>query len=337
MVQKIHVENTYIWKVRLPGHYIRWYWIDLYKQIFMFHDHPTAGPCPDWKKDVIVKFIWIKFSRPPLWWPEPGDYPGHGDIYLGHFADVDAPFDQGCNGCNTAGYDDPREMIWMHGFYNDTIEEGHPEYEDFYVGMALTDTSGAVVEPYGMQCVLNDSFIYPQDGWGWLDQELYELAATPGMNIHHPDSVDDRTVVLTAEMVPAGGPDDTTFQGEYILIEAAVQGAAGAGLQELQAEVDLARSTMIPELNGYGLFDENWPPPICGDVYPNGEINSGDVIRLIGYVFLGESEPPWPLECRADVTGNGQIDSGDVVRLIGYVFLGESYPPCPDHCGCPEG
>ncbi len=337
LVQKIHVENTYIWKVRMPGHYIRWYWIDIYKQIFMFHDHPTAGPCPNWKKDVIIKYIWIKFSRPPLWWPEPGEYPGHGDIYLGYFADVDAPFDEGCNGCNTAGYDDPREMIWLHGFYNDTIEEGHPEYDDFYVGMALTDPSGAVVEPYGMQCVRNDSFIYPQGGWGWLQNELYELAESPGVNIHDPDSVVDRTVVLTAEMVPSGGSEDTTFEGQYILIEAAVQGGTGAGLQELQAEVDLARGTMIPELNGYGLFNKDWKPPTCGDIMVDGIVNSGDIVRLIGYVFLGESEPPWPMECRADVTGDGVINSGDIVKLIGYVFLGESYPPCPDHCSCPGG
>jgi hypothetical protein len=339
LVQKIHVENTYVWKVRAQTWppQIRWYWIDVYKQIFMFHDHPTAGSCPDWKKDVIIKYIWIKFSRPPLWWPEPGAYPGHGDIYLGYFADVDAPFDEGCNGCNTAGYDDPREMIWLHGYYSDTVEDPHPEYEDFYVGLTFTDPTGAVVEPLGMQCVRNDSFVYPNDGWGLRTDQFYELITASGENIHDPDSVVDRTVVLTSGMIPAGGSDDTTFQAEYILIEAAVQGEAGLGLQELQAEMDLARGTMVPELNGYGLFDKNWKRPICGDVYPNGEINSGDIIRLVGYVFLGESDPPWPMECRADVTGNGVIDSGDIVRLIGYVFLGESAPPCPAHCGCPEG
>ncbi len=188
-----------------------------------------------------------------------------------------------------------------------------------------------------MQCVRNDTFLYPQDGWGFRTDQFYELITTAGENIQDPDSVVDRTVILTSGMVPAGGPDDTTFMSDYILIEAAVQGNPGTGLAELQAHMDDARGTMIPELNGYGLFDKNWPPPICGDVYPNGEINSGDIVRLIGYVFLGESAPPWPMECRADVTGNGVIDSGDVVRLIGYVFLGESYPPCPDHCGCPQG
>jgi hypothetical protein len=334
LVQKIHVENTYIWKTRFPDA-LRWYWIDVYKQIFMFHDHPAGGSCPDWKKDVIVKYIWIKFSRPPLWWPDPEPYPGHGDIYLGHYADVDAPFDEGCIGCNTAGYDDGREMVWLHGFYNDTLPDGHPEYEDFYVGLTLTDRDGNVIEPLGMQCVRNDSFLYPQGGWGWLDEELYELAATLGVNIHDPDSVVDRTVVMTADMIPAGS--DTTFEAEYILMEAFVQGDPGAGLTELQGHMDDARGSLIPELNGYGLFNKKWIPPICGDLNGDGKVDVADIWNLIGCVYLGWSERPWPVECRADVTGNGSIDSGDIVRLIGYVFLGESEPPCPDHCGCPEG
>jgi hypothetical protein len=329
LIQKIYVKDTYIWTPYVdPPNDFKWWWIDIHKQVIMFH----GLNCPDWKKDVIVKYIWIEFGHPPVWWPGyPLTYEGHRDIYLGHFADVDAPFDDGCIGCNTAGYDEVREMVWLHGFYDDTLPEGHPEYEDFYVGLALTDRDGAVVEPLGMQCVRNDSFLYPQGGWGWLDEELYELAATPGVNIHDPDSVTDRSVVMIAEMTPAGS--DTTFEVEYILIEAAVQGDPGLGLEALQAHIDDARDTLIAELNSYEMFDKNWEPPICGDVLPNGTVNSGDVVRLIGYVFLDESEPPWPVECRADVTGNGVIDSGDIVRLIGCCFLGWWCPPmCPDHC-----
>jgi hypothetical protein len=249
----------------------------------------------------------------------------------------DAPSDEGCNGCNTAGYDDLREMIWLHGFWNDTLEpeEQHPEYEDFYVGLALTDQSGAVVEPLGMQCVRNDSFLYPQDGWGWRADQFYDLITTAGENINDPDSVADRTVVLTSGMIPAGR--DSTFEAEYILIEAAVQGDPGIGLPELQAHMDDARGTLIPELDDYGLFDRDWEPPICGDVMVDGIINSGDIVRLIGYVFLGESEPPWPVECRADVTGNGVIDSGDIVKLICCLYYPGGWwcePTCPDHCGC---
>jgi hypothetical protein len=337
LLQNLHVKNTYIWKTRFPDA-LRWYWIDIDKQIYMFHDWPSgSGNCPDWKKDIIVKYVWIKFSRPPLWWPDPGEYPGHGDIYFGHYADIDAPFDEGCTGCNTAGYDDGREMVWLHGYHNDTLPGGHPEYEDFYVGLAFTDRSGEVVEPLGMQCVRNDSFLHPQGGWGWTTDQFYDLITTPGVNIHDPDSVVDRTVVMTSGMIPAGGVEDSTFEAEYILIEAFVQGAAGQGLTELQAHMDAARYTLMWELLDYGLISKYWVPPICGDRNADGKVDSGDIVGLIGYLFFDWGPPPWPNECRQDVTGNGIIDSGDIVRLIGYVFLGESTPPCPDHCNCPEG
>ncbi len=326
-IRKIHVKDTYIWTPYLdPPNDFKWWWIDIHKQIIMFH----GLNCPDWKKDVIVKYTWIEFSHPPAWWPGyPLTYEGHQDIYWGHFADVDAPFDDGCTGCNTAGYDDSREMVWLHGFYNDTLAEGHPEYEDFYVGLTFTDRDGGVVEPWGMQCVRNDNFLYRQGGWGWLDEELYELAATPGVNVHDPDSVVDRTVVITADMIPGGG--DSTFEAEYILIEAAVQGD-GTGLTDLQGRVDDARDTLMAELDGYEVFDKNREPPMCGDVMVDGIVNSGDIVRLIGYVFLGESEPPWPMECRADTNHDGVIDAGDIWRLIGIVFLEWQPPECPDHC-----
>jgi hypothetical protein len=329
LIQKTYVKDTYIWTPSLdPPNDFKWWWIDIHKQIIMFH----GLNCPDWKKDIIVKYVWIEFGHPPVWWPSyPLTYEGHQDIYLGHFADVDAPFDDGCVGCNTAGYDEVRKMVWLHGFYNDTLPEGHPEYEDFYVGLALTDRDGTVVQPWGLQCVRSDSFLYPQGGWGWLDEELYELATAPGVNIYDPDSVVDRTVVMTADMIPVG--TDSTFEAEYILIEAAVQGDPGLGLEALQAHMDDVRDTLITELAGYEMFDKRWKPPICGDVLPNGIVDSGDVVRLIGYVFLGESEPPWPVECRADFSGNGVIDSGDIVRMIGCCFLGWWCPPmCPDHC-----
>jgi hypothetical protein len=189
-----------------------------------------------------------------------------------------------------------------------------------------------------MQCVRNDSFLHPQDGWGWRTDQFYELITKPGMNIHDPDSVVDRTVVLTSGMIPAGGPEDTTFEAEYILIEAFVQGDPGTGLTELQAHMDAARDTLIWELLDYGLISKYWVAPICGDCNSDRKVDAGDIVCMIGYVFqLWTGPPPWPVECREDVTGNGVIDSGDVVRLIGYVFLGESTPPCPEHCDCPEG
>jgi len=306
-IQKIHVKDTYIWTPHLlPPNDFKWWWIDIHKQIILFHDRP-GYTCPEWKKEQVIKHVWIDWGAPPGWWPDPGVYQGHQDIYFGVFADVDAPFDQGCNGCNTAGYDYDRQMIWQHGYSDGT----HPEYEDHYIGVALTDPSGAVVAPWGVQNVLSEEYLYPQESWGWLDGELYQLAATPGVNIHHPDSVADRTVVLTADMIPAGTEDD--FESEFILIEASVP----TGLGGLQAHMDDTREVLIPELYWLGLFSKEFP--VCGDATNDGEVNIADVVKVVHYLFLGSGAHPWPLN-RADVNHDGAVNVADIVGLVNYLF-----------------
>jgi hypothetical protein len=65
----------------------------------------------------------------------------------------------------------------------------------------------------------------------------------------------------------------------------------------------------------------------CGDVNADGIINSGDITRLIGYLYLGESPPPDPIE-RADASEDCQVDVADIAALINYVFLGGEPPGC---------
>ncbi len=322
-IQKIHVKNTFVCANKLPPpNHQRWWWIDIHKQIIMFH----GLNCPNWKKEQIIKYIRMDWSPPPLWWPDPGPYPGHEDIYLGVFVDVDAASDISCNACNTAGYDFGREMMWQHGYSDGT----HPEYEDYYVGLALTDGDGNTVEPWGCQNVLNEDYLYPQQGWGWLEGELYGLAATPGVNIHDPGQVLDRTVVVTADMIPAGS--DSTFESEFILIEAFIP----TGLADLQQHIDDTRNILIPELKDLGILNKDFVLPICGDANADDEIDIGDIVYLINYLFLGASPPPWPAECRADVNRDGLIDTGDIIYLINHLFAGASPPQCPDHCYYPS-
>jgi hypothetical protein len=324
-IQKIHVKDTYIWTPHLdPPNNFKWWWIDIHKQIILFHDRPGYPPCPEWKKEQVIKSVWIDYSASPVWWPDPGVYEGHEDIYLGVFADIDAPWDEGCNGCNVAGYDYDRQMIWQRGWWNGQAPpDGHPEYEDHYVGLALTNPAGARVEPYGCQNVLNEDYLYPQDDWGWLNGELYQLAATPGVNIHYPDSVADRAVVLTAEMIPAG--TDTAFESEFILIEASIAGDPGIGLAELQAHIDDTRNILIPELNELGLFSKEFP--ICGDCNVDTIVNVGDLVFLATYLFLNGPPPSWPMN-RADVNNDGAVNVGDLVFLATYLFQNGPPPDC---------
>jgi len=62
-----------------------------------------------------------------------------------------------------------------------------------------------------------------------------------------------------------------------------------------------------------------------GDVNGDGEINSGDVVYLINYLFKEGPQPqPWE---SGDVNCDGVINSSDVVYLINYLFKGGP-PPC---------
>jgi hypothetical protein len=321
-IKKLHFKKTYVWYYPdlIPSNpkNPRYPWITIHKQIILYRDRP-GFTCPNWKKEQIIKYVWIEWGRPPGWWPNPGPYTGHEEIYFGVFADINAPFDEGCYGCNTAGYDYTRQIIWQHGWYNDTLPGGHPEYEDYYAGLAFTDKNGAVVAPFGMQDVRNDRFLSPQGGWGWKDGELYQLAATPGVNIQDPDSVKDRTVVLTSSNIPAG--TDTTFQSEFILIEAFIP----TGLADLQAHIDQTRAVLIPELNSLEIFEKDFP--ICGDLTDDGTVDASDLVYLLNYLFVHGPQPPWPMS-RADVTNDGVVDASDLVYLLNYLFVHGPEPHC---------
>jgi len=319
-IQVIWTKNVFIcaWPLPIPTHQ-RWWWIDVHKQIFMWDDWPFGGGCPEIKKEQIIKQIRITRSLRPNWWPS-SEAMAYEDIWFGYFADVDAPFDDGGNGYNTAGYEPTHQMVWFHGWMNDTLppEEQHPEYEEYYVGLKFTDRDGNVVTPLGVQVVRNDSFLYPNDNWGWKDQELYDLAATPGVNIHDEETDTlDRSVVMTAAHIP-GGTDD--FSAEFILIEAFIP----TGLADLIDHMVYAQEVKIPYLNQLGVFDQC---PICGDVNEDGTINSADIVYLINYLFKGGPPPSWPLN-RADCNGDGTVNSADVVCMINYLFKGGPNPNC---------
>ncbi len=317
-IQKIHVRNTYVWTPPpIAGQHPEWWWIDIHEQIILFYDRPGYS-CPDWKKEQIIKYVWIDWSPPPSWWPDSVAYVGHEDIYLGVFADIDAPFDDGCQGCNTAGYDYGPEILWHHGWYNDTLPDGHPQYEEHYLGLALTDRAGVVVSPRGCQSVLNEDYLRPQGGWGWNSGELYQLAATEGVNIHWPDSVADRTVVLTAAAVPAGNHPGA-LDAEFILIEASTQN----GLWDLQTHIDDTRNILIPRLDQLGLFSRAFP--VCGDCTLDGKVLVNDAVFILGYLFGGGPPPPWPLT-RGDPTGDGLVLINDAVYIITYLFGGGPRP-----------
>ncbi len=66
---------------------------------------------------------------------------------------------------------------------------------------------------------------------------------------------------------------------------------------------------------------------IPGDVNGDGEVNVGDVVRLVDYLYRGGT-PPHPLET-GDTNCDGSINVGDVVYLVAYLYRGGPPPGCP--------
>jgi hypothetical protein len=67
---------------------------------------------------------------------------------------------------------------------------------------------------------------------------------------------------------------------------------------------------------------------VCGDANGDGDVNVGDAVFLIAYVFNGGPAPD-PI-CSGDANGDGNTNIGDAVYLIAYVFKGG--PPPVEGC-----
>jgi hypothetical protein len=88
--------------------------------------------------------------------------------------------------------------------------------------------------------------------------------------------------------------------------------------------VDYIGEAIYPEVVG----SRCWPvAPVCGDANGDDQVNVGDAVFLIVYVF-SDGPPPEPLES-GDENCDGQVNIGDAVYLINYIFREGPGPCCP--------
>jgi hypothetical protein len=66
---------------------------------------------------------------------------------------------------------------------------------------------------------------------------------------------------------------------------------------------------------------------LCGDANNDGQVNIGDAIYVISYIFRG-GPPPMPPEA-GNINGDGKVNVADAVYLISYIFRGGPPPVCP--------
>jgi hypothetical protein len=82
-----------------------------------------------------------------------------------------------------------------------------------------------------------------------------------------------------------------------------------------------------PEPTGVDTFYYQAPWYLSGDVNSDWNVNVGDVVYLINYLYRHGLDPVPTLQA-GDVTCNGVVDVGDVVYLINYLFRNGPTPSC---------
>jgi hypothetical protein len=286
---------------------MKWYWWEMSKQIKFF-----KRTAPAIYKRLVIEYITVRRHDPPVWWPTQPKYTDYEDTYIGMAMDIDCPWDSAGfeSAMNLAGYDATKNIAWMRGKHRPAE---HPEYNDYYAGIALADGGrpGEDTIPYGAYNVKNHTHLYPQSPWGWLDGDLYQLAATAGANIEDGptglDSALDRTQVFTARKINAGKEPSASFS--FTLVE----GVSYTGLAGLDTLIDTARA-IVTRGGAYGIR------LLCGDMNCDGVVGLGDLVYFTTYRYKNGPAPCFPLYLRADVNGDGVIGLGDLVYFTTYQY-----------------
>jgi len=81
---------------------------------------------------------------------------------------------------------------------------------------------------------------------------------------------------------------------------------------------------LVADYSSLLVFEASFLKDIPGDVNGDGEVDLGDVLFLVSYLYK-QGPAPEPIE-RGDVNGDGVIDLGDILYLVSYLYKGGPVP-----------
>jgi hypothetical protein len=160
-----------------------------------------------------------------------------------------------------------------------------------------------------------------QVGSSFYSDSIYNRMNTVGVNLwtDDEDTVIDLHIGVTFEKVDMSGTD--TYSYVFALA------TSNAGIETGPRSLDLRTQTETALIwaEAHGIIST-----VCeclpGDANGDGQINVGDAVYIIGYVFKG-GDPPTPYNpCSGDANGDCQCNVGDAVYIISYVFKGGDPP-----------
>ncbi|MCK5126177.1 MAG: dockerin type I repeat-containing protein [candidate division Zixibacteria bacterium] len=264
---------------------------------------PTA---PDTCEGIVQKFRFYNNTDETL-----------NNVALGCFFDWDVPSDS--INRNTSGFDLANGVIYQQGYeYDDTTNGDCGQLEDDRFAGIMTFQM-----PQNAMTLDNATWTFTSGPFGpeapLPAGPVYELMrGSEGYSLYNSSSPDSVAVDLST-LITYGVYDISVSDTIDIL---QVISTGKSGLSDFLAEMEKTYQ--------WAENHEVYVNPSCcilpGDVNHDGEVNLGDAVYLIDYIFRGG--PPPPCMAEADVNIDGAVNIGDVVFLINYIFKGGQPPEC---------
>ncbi len=243
------------------------------------------------------------------------------EVYLGFMTDWDIPSDNSVdNGSGTAtGVDGLYKTMWQfgadYGADNESACPGQIVETDRLGGVAIFKGPDPGEAPL-LNAWAAENAPY-QLGSGFDKEYLYTQMST--LSGYHPftgDSLIDLHTGMTFAKV------DMTAKASYRYVLGLV--TTNQGESDYLAQVEQARAWAVAK----GLIVDFVCDCTPGDANHDTQVNVGDAVYMINYVFKsGPSPSPYAI-CSGDANGDCQANVGDAVYIINYVF--KSGPPPPD-------
>ena len=142
-------------------------------------------------------------------------------------------------------------------------------------------------------------------------------------------------VAYVQQMEASGGTETLVFTDRDGILEGTGLTLSGDGiLSGMASEVSTLEFTLRVEDQVGGYADKPFTLEIvvryiCGDVNDDEQVNIGDAVYLVAYIFK-DGPAPRPIES-GDVNCDSAINIGDAVYLINYIFK-DGPDPCAE---CP--
>jgi hypothetical protein len=214
-------------------------------------------------------------------------------------------------------------------------------YDNVYA--AELDPSGNLIISAGIQVTVSDILMgllnyTPAGDTNWVRYfspkiTTHDMVLDPAGNIYIAgDGVPPNSSIWTDWVTIKYLPDGDTAWSRWLY------DGMSSGTFQNPSDLALDGAGGVIVTGAIGSSDKNYctrkyVQPCCdtpGDANNDGQVNVGDAVYLIAYVFKGGAAPPCMEE--GDANADCQVNVGDAVYLIAYVFKGGA----PPECGCAE-